>query len=181
MILITRPASRKPRRLNFFIEESHPRPRRARHFRQRGLGDPWQHRLWRVLPAIAGQQQQGARQPLFSVIEELVHQILFDAGVGAEKVGNEPVGASPGCSWSSRSISLLLRTTMVLGVTAVALPIRRGCPDMQPSPKKSPGPSIATTTSRPVFERTESFTPPFWMYITVLQASPCEKMSSVRR
>ena len=43
---------------------------------------------------------------------------------------------------------------------AVALPIRTGWPARHPSPKKSPGPSIATTASRPVFDSTDSLTPP---------------------
>ncbi len=50
-----------------------------------------------------------------------------------------------------------------LGVIAVALPIRTGCPARQPSPKKSPGPSMATTASRPFFDSTDSLTPPPWM------------------
>ena len=40
---------------------------------------------------------------------------------------------------------------------------------------------MATTASRPVLERTDSFTPPFWMYMTLSQTSPCEKMVSARR
>src|SRR5687768_13662068 len=69
---------------------------------------------------------------------------------------------------------------MVLGVIAVALPMRTVWPAMQPSPKKSPGPSMATTASRPVFDSTESFTPPAWMYITCSERSPCVKISSPR-
>jgi hypothetical protein len=40
---------------------------------------------------------------------------------------------------------------------------------------------MATTASRPVFERTESFTQPFWMYKTLSQGSPWMKMTSARR
>jgi len=40
------------------------------------------------------------------------------------------------------------------------------------SPKKSPGPSIATTASLPVLESTDSFTAPVWMYMTLGHRSP---------
>ena len=49
-----------------------------------------------------------------------------------------------------------------LGVIAVALPMRIGWPAMHPSPKKSPGPSIATTASLPVRDTTDSLMPPDW-------------------
>jgi hypothetical protein len=39
-------------------------------------------------------------------------------------------------------------------------------PVSAPSPKKSPGPSIATTASLPVRESTEILMLPFWMYMT---------------
>ena len=44
-------------------------------------------------------------------------------------------------------------------MTAVAVPMRNGCPAKEPSPKKSPGPSMATTASLPDEDSTESFTP----------------------
>src|SRR4051812_20789048 len=69
---------------------------------------------------------------------------------------------------------------MVLGVIAVALPMRTGWPARHPSPKKSPGPSIATTASLPVLDSTDSLTPPCWMYRTSSQRSPCEKITSDR-
>ena len=47
--------------------------------------------------------------------------------------------------------------------------------------KNSPGPSIATTASRPDFESTESFTLPFWTYKTCSHGSPWVKMTSLRR
>src|SRR5206468_13082006 len=49
-----------------------------------------------------------------------------------------------------------------------------------PSPKNSPGPSIATTASLPVFDTTDSLTPPDRMYRTCSQASPCVKIVSPR-
>src|SRR5580698_6135154 len=68
----------------------------------------------------------------------------------------------------------------VVAVTAVAVPIRSGWPARHPSPKKSPGPSTATTASLPRWFTTDSLTPPFWMYSTVLPESPCEKIVSLR-
>src|SRR5438067_12617222 len=84
------------------------------------------------------------------------------------------------CLWSRRTIFSLPTRRMTLGVMASALPMRTGWPARHPSPKNSPGPSIATTASRPVLERTNNFTPPRWMYITLLQRSPCEKVASDR-
>src|SRR5438045_2887450 len=69
---------------------------------------------------------------------------------------------------------------MLLTVTVVAFATRRGCPARHPSPKKSPGPSIATTASLPLFESTDSLTPPCWMYMTLSQPSPWAKMTSER-
>src|SRR5581483_7595181 len=69
---------------------------------------------------------------------------------------------------------------IVVGTVAVALPMRNGCPARQPSPKKSPGPSIATTASRPVFDTTDSLMPPDWMYMTCSQGSPCVNTASPR-
>ena len=60
-----------------------------------------------------------------------------------------------GCSWSVRVISCLGMLSAVVGTTASAVPMRTCCPARHPSPKKSPGPSIATTASFPVKERTE--------------------------
>ena len=68
-----------------------------------------------------------------------------------------------GCSWSNCAIRFFATSMMTLGVIAVALPMRSGWPAMHPSPKKSPGPSIATTASLPVRESTDNFTPPDWM------------------
>src|SRR5438093_3444358 len=70
---------------------------------------------------------------------------------------------------------------MTLVVVALALPIRHGCPARHPAPKKSPGPSIATTASLPVFDSTDSFTPPLRTYSTCSQRSPWVKIGSPRR
>jgi hypothetical protein len=52
-------------------------------------------------------------------------------------------------------------TSRVDGVAAVVVPMRNVWPAMQPSPKKSPGPNIATTASLPEPLTTDNFTPPF--------------------
>jgi hypothetical protein len=69
---------------------------------------------------------------------------------------------------------------MALGVIAVALPIRTSWPARQPSPKKSPGPSIATTASLPDLDSTDSLMPPDWMYITCPAGSPWVKTAWAR-
>ena len=50
----------------------------------------------------------------------------------------------------------------VVATTAVAALMRSGWPARHPSPKKSPGPSMATTASFPVEDNTVSFTAPLW-------------------
>src|SRR5580692_6205923 len=81
-------------------------------------------------------------------------------------------------AWSMRNISLLSIASAVTWVTAVAVAIRKGCPANPPSPIKSPSPKIPTTASLPVLETTEIFTPPFRMYMMLLQGSPWEKSVS---
>ena len=45
----------------------------------------------------------------------------------------------------------------------------------------APAVNIATTASFPIRESTESLMAPFWMYLTSLPASPCEKTTPPRR
>src|SRR6202171_6300715 len=82
---------------------------------------------------------------------------------------------------STRSISVLSMTSTVVAVIAVGVPMRIACPAMQPSPKNSPVPNIATTASLPEPFTTDNFTPPFCTYITLSASSPCEKIASLRR
>src|SRR6186713_329249 len=84
---------------------------------------------------------------------------------------------SSGSSCRTRTISVLSIVRIVLAAAAVAVPMRIGWPARQPSPKKSPGPSMAITASRPVFDSTESLTSPSWMYITSVAGSPWEKIT----
>src|ERR1700736_2842518 len=67
---------------------------------------------------------------------------------------------------------------MMLALTAasaVAVAMRTGLPIMQPSPRKSPGPRIASTASLPCGLTIVSLALPDWMYQTSLQGSSCEK------
>jgi hypothetical protein len=68
-----------------------------------------------------------------------------------------------GWSCSTRIIWRVGMRSTDVAITAVAVPIRTGCPARHPSPKKSPGPSMATTASFPALESTDSLTPPSWM------------------
>src|SRR5688572_27911804 len=63
----------------------------------------------------------------------------------------------------------------------MAVPIRTDWPASAPSPKKSPGVSIATTASLPIWDSTESLTAPFWRYLTSSPASPWAKTTSPGR
>ena len=68
-----------------------------------------------------------------------------------------------GCSCSVRTISRFWIRITVVGMTAVAVPMRSICPARHPSPKKSLGPSMATTASCPAEDSTDSLTPPSWI------------------
>src|SRR5580698_10299217 len=81
-------------------------------------------------------------------------------------------------SWSTRIISLFSITRTVVAAMVVAVAMQRDWPPRHPSPKKSPGPRIATTASLPVWLTTDSFMPPSWMYITCLAGSPWAKTVS---
>ena len=113
--------------------------------------------------AVARQQQERPREPLLARVEELIDEILFDADVPGEHVRDEPIRELR-LLVQQRGPSLLSQCAgSCVAVTAVAVPMRIGWPARQPFPKKSPGPSIAITASRPVLDRTESLTLPSWM------------------
>src|ERR1700688_2256136 len=59
--------------------------------------------------------------------------------------------------------------------SAVAVAMRTGLPIMQPSPRKSPGPRMASTASLPWGFTMVSLALPDWMYQTSLHGSSCEK------
>ena len=135
------------------------------------------HRL--VLLAVARQQQQRPRQPLLARVEELIDQVLFDADVAREHVGDEAVGHRVLLVQQPHHLLLADEQDRARGDRGGAAHAD-GWPARQPSPKKSPGPSMATTASLPVLDSTESFTPPVWMYRTASQGSPCVKIGSPR-
>src|SRR5579864_721252 len=66
----------------------------------------------------------------------------------------------------------------VLGLIAVAFPMRWGWPAKLPSPKKSPGPRMAMIASLPLSLTAVILTPPSRMYMTLEAGAPCEKMVS---
>ncbi|OFW16590.1 MAG: hypothetical protein A3F70_08585 [Acidobacteria bacterium RIFCSPLOWO2_12_FULL_67_14] len=68
--------------------------------------------------------------------------------------------ASDGRVCSISSIWGFSTTSTVLALSAMAVAMRRGCPARHPSPKKSPGPRIATTASLLSRDSTESLTLP---------------------
>ena len=64
---------------------------------------------------------------------------------------------------SSEAILSLAMNRIVVGIMAVALTVRSGCPARQPSPKNSPGPRVATSATWPFPETAVSLTPPVRM------------------
>ncbi len=76
----------------FVHEEIDPRTRGPHHACQRLLRHFRQHPLRLILLPIARQQQQRARQPLFTRIEKLIDQILFHPDVMRQHVSDEMIG-----------------------------------------------------------------------------------------
>jgi hypothetical protein len=73
----------------------------------------------------------------------------------------------------------MTRTEHVVVVVAVVARVDR--PARQLSPRNCPGPSFATTQSRPASDRAVRVTRPVRKYITLAHGSPCEKIVAVRR
>ena len=98
------------------------------------------------------QQQQRARQPLLARIEELVHQVLFDADIARQHVRQE---ALPERRLRVKDLLHLrfLDDQERRCHRAVAVDIRRGCPARHPSPRKLPVLRIPTTASFPSWKR----------------------------
>ena len=113
-----------------------------------------------VLLAVAREQQQRPRQPLLAGVEQLIDQVLLDADVPRQHVRDEAIGERVLLVQQPTICCFVNHEHGCVGVMAVALPMRTGWPARHPSPKKSPGPSIATTASLPAFESTDSLTPP---------------------
>ena len=180
--MILRPPlySMSPSFLNLFMKKFTRDARRADHFRERLLGDLRQRSL-RIGLAVARQQEQRPGEPLFAGVEELIDEVRFDADVPRQHVGDEAVrerGLARGAAGSSTPSRWSARCSPPPRSRFRCEPI---WPARTPSPKKSPGTSIATTASLPMWDSTESLTAPFWRYLTSLPGSPCEKMTSRRR
>ena len=84
--------------------------------------------------------------------------------------------ANAGRAWSCRTISGFSTARIVHGAMAVAVAIRCDWPARQPSPKKWPASSTATTASFPACDKTDSRTAPFSTYMTLVAGSPWAKI-----
>ena len=156
---------------DFVHENIHARTRRTHHARQSFLRN-FRQRAKPAGPVFRNALAIARFAPtLFAGVKQLIDQIFFHANVMRQHVRNEMVGKFV---LRVKHVQQLIfwMTSNVDGVTAEVVPIRKVCPAMHPSPKKSPGPNIATTASFPEPFTTDNFTPPFWMYITVSAASP---------
>ena len=76
----------------FVHEQIDPRPSCANHLREHLLRYFGKHLLSRALRAIVRRQQQSARQPFLSGVEELVYQVLLDPHVSRKHISDEAVG-----------------------------------------------------------------------------------------
>src|ERR1700676_2871357 len=64
----------------------------ANHLRQHLLRNFGEHFLRLALRAVARKQQQSARQPFLTGVEELVNQVLLDSYVSRQHISDEAVG-----------------------------------------------------------------------------------------
>ena len=162
LLTVSPPSSTmNPSRLNFFMKKStfeRVVPAMLCEFLARHLR---QHTFRLFLHSVTGEQQERPREPLLVVIEQLVEQVFLDADVRAEHVRDEPVGQLALLVEQPNHLVLLEHEDGAQQSSRSRHPCAAAVPARQPSPKNSPGPSIATTASLPVLERTESFTPPF--------------------
>jgi hypothetical protein len=99
-------------------------------------------------PLRSAPKQQRPCQAFFAEVEEWIDQVFLDANVVREHVGDKMVGQFVFGAQYPQQLFLLV-TSSVDCVEAVVVPVRSVWPAMQPSPKKSPGPNIATTASLP--------------------------------
>jgi len=76
----------------FVHEKIDAGPRCANHLRQHLLRNFGEHCLRLALCAIAREQQQSARQPFLTGVEELVDQVLLDSYVSRQHISDEAVG-----------------------------------------------------------------------------------------
>jgi hypothetical protein len=76
----------------FVHEEIDSRPCRANRLRQHFLRYFGEHLLRLARPAIAREQQQGAREPFLTGVEELVYKVLLDSEISRNHVSYEAVG-----------------------------------------------------------------------------------------
>jgi hypothetical protein len=73
----------------FVHEETHSRPRRSDHLRERLLADFRDYRLGCPFLAKVRQQQEQAGKALLARIEQLIDQVGFDADTPTQKMCNE--------------------------------------------------------------------------------------------
>src|SRR6266849_3406589 len=64
----------------------------ANHLRQHLLRNFGEHCLRLALRAVAREQQQSARQPFLTGVEELVNQVFLDSYVSRNHISDEAVG-----------------------------------------------------------------------------------------
>ena len=120
-------------------------------------------RRWCALVAVACEEEQRARQPFLARVEQLIDEVLLDPDVANEHVRDESIRERglfvqaphhrPPSESAARSSA----------PAPSRCPFGDGCPARHPSPKKSPGASMATIASLPLRDKTDSFTPPCWM------------------
>ena len=73
-------------------KKAHARPRRSNHFGERLLANLRYDRLGPPLLAEVRHQQEQSRQTLLARIKQLVDQVLLDARVPSQDVGQEHLG-----------------------------------------------------------------------------------------
>ena len=115
----------EPQLAELVHEEADPRSGGADHLGQGLLTDLWNYRLGPSFLAEVRQEQQHPRQPLLRGVEQLVHEIFFNANVAGEEMRDEPLEKASSLR-STRSMAVLSSRTIEHGVSALAVAMRSG-------------------------------------------------------
>ena len=122
----------KPSFRNLFMKKTHAGSRRADHLRKRLLADFCDYRLRFDFLAKVRQQRQQTGKTFLARIEQLIHEVRFDADGPAQKMGNEHLGER----WllmDHAENSRFFQSTMTESVIAATVAIRLACPARLPS------------------------------------------------
>src|SRR6266480_4373847 len=144
----------------FVHEKAHARSRRADHLRQCFLTKLSHDRHRPAFLAEICKQKEKPGEALFARIEQ-----FKSSSIRLFRVNRYDMNSSEnsGSLWMVAIMVAFSKRVITHSSTALVVAMRSGWPFRHPSPKKWPGPRIATTASLPCSETTVSLTSPCWM------------------